>query len=408
MLASVSRRLLAGALALALTSLAAASCTSVLSLDEFDSASDAICALLDGCYAAGAPPTCRRHIDSAIVSASPEVGDAWLTTIGKGCLDNCTAARLCLDNQPVCELEIGAGCAAKEDCCRFSEGSRSCAGGRCCVTAGHRCENDSDCCPDTGACDPDRKTCGGTVCRPEATACDIDEQCCSGHCRDHQCSKTICDEDGFPCQDGKSCCSGFCEDAKCGRPEECGLLLAPCTADTDCCPLDAASKAGFCFVPEGAPSGLCSTGTTCLPIEGDCGTDSHCCSGHCDRTYFKCGEACRQVGDACEVDGQCCSGGCEGGVCVKKGCSTAYCDTNADCCSGQCVLDTCAPSCLTPTCADTVCALGPPLSPSCNNMKNACVEAICDSDPYCCCSAWDSFCVLAVAHHQDVCTVACP
>ncbi|APR78167.1 Hypothetical protein A7982_03514 [Minicystis rosea] len=406
--ANAFRRLLAGTAALAFASLAAASCTSVLSLGAYDGASDAICGLLDGCYTAGAPKTCRIHIDSALIAAGPMVTDQWLHTIGKGCLDNCSAARLCLDLDPVCVLDVGDACTVKEDCCHFSDGSRDCGAGRCCVTAGQHCNSNADCCPDVGTCDPERKTCGGTVCRAPGTSCDIDEQCCSGHCRDHQCSKTICEEDGFPCQDGASCCSGYCDGKKCGEPKECGLPLAPCSTDTDCCPIDASSPNGICFVPEGAPRGLCTTGQGCLPNEGDCGTDGQCCSGHCDRAYFKCGEGCRDLGVACEVDDQCCSGSCVDGTCQKTGCSNAYCDVGSDCCSGNCVLNTCAPACVMATCADSVCAVGPPLAWMCNNMKNACIKAICDSDPYCCCTAWDSFCVLAVAHHPDACLTACP
>ncbi|MFT3771882.1 MAG: hypothetical protein QM820_41265 [Minicystis sp.] len=381
----------------------------MLSLDGFDGASDAICDLLDGCYASGAPATCKGHIDGAITTSDAAVVTKWLQTIGKGCLDNCSAARLCLDIQPVCVLDVGGPCAVKEDCRGFSDGSRDCSEAhQCCVTAGQRCTSDADCCPEAGACNPITMTCGGTQCRGKGEACDIGDQCCSKNCQHNQCARTICEEDGFPCTDATACCSGYCENGKCGRPQECGLPLSPCTTDADCCPPDPAKPdARYCYFPEEATTGLCSTGPSCLPLEGDCGKDADCCTNHCDPTYFKCGEACGHVGEECKIDAQCCSGSCNAGTCQETVCSTVYCDVDADCCTNHCILHTCAPACGQTTCTHTVCQIGEPLSPTCNG-KDACVAAICDSDPYCCCNSWDSFCVVEVAHHPDVCTIACP
>lgn len=401
------RRILAGGAALALTALAAASCTMVLSLDDYNSAADAICDLLDGCYASGVPKSCVAHI-TTIEEATPAEADQWLHAIGKGCLDNCTAARICLDVQPVCEAEVPGPCSVKEDCCGFSKGSRDCSPeGTCCVTAGQRCLADADCCPGIGVCNPITETCGGTQCRDGGAPCDIGEQCCSGHCRDKTCSNTICDDDGFTCTTDGACCSGYCDKGRCGRPKECGLLRAPCVADEDCCAKE--GSAGSCYVPPGAPQGLCSTASTCAPIEADCSSDAQCCSAHCDPTYHKCGEACLAVAKACTLDAECCSGSCQDGTCATA-CSSAYCAVNEDCCTKRCIAGTCAPECSTTTCVDhTPCKIGAPLGSDCPGT-GLCVSLICQIDPYCCCNAWDSFCVLEALNHKGdpACLGLCP
>jgi hypothetical protein len=229
--------------------------------------------------------------------------------------------------------------------------------------------------------------------------CDIGAQCCSGLCRDKACSENICDEDGFDCKTGDNCCSGYCNAGKCGQPKQCGLLRSPCTADADCCGPDGSSAGGFCYLPPGAPVGLCSTASTCAPIEADCSFDAQCCSAYCDPTYHKCGEACVTPGAACSVDAECCSGKCAGGVC-EAGCSKAYCTEDTDCCTGHCILGTCAPACGTKTCDHTTCQVGAPLDPGCPDM-GLCVMAVCAVDAYCCCNAWDSFCVLESAKQAD-------
>lgn len=398
-------RLAQRAAALAVVLASAGSCTSVLALDHDKSAAASICALLGDCYAAGAPFTCVSRFE-VIQSRDAGERDQWLRGVN-GCLDNCGAARACLDDPLLC-VGRGGACLVKEDCCDFTKGASDCDG-RCCLPAGYACAYDEECCQGAGVCDPRTGTCGGTICREAGEPCDLGEQCCSGLCRDRACSLTICDPDGFECTDGASCCSGYCDAGRCGQPPTCGFLRAPCAADQDCCPVGEATS-GFCYRPDGAPAGICTDAAGCAPIEADCSTGDQCCSGSCNPTYHKCGIACLGPQSACALDGECCSGHCAGGAC-KDDCSLAYCNVDADCCGGRCIGGTCGPACAAVDCsAHSVCDPGGPLDGTCAKGDGECALVVCAYDPYCCCEGWDSVCVAeaAAAVATMACSVNCP
>jgi hypothetical protein len=90
----------------------------------------------------------------------------------------------------------------------------------------------------------------------------------------------------------------------------------------------------------------------------------------------------------------CCSGTCDSGKC-SSACSTAYCTTSADCCMGYtCIAATCVANCVAnPVCDHDVCSPGGPLSPTCTATPDPCITAVCQVDPYCCCSGWDTLCI---------------
>jgi hypothetical protein len=69
------------------------------------------------------------------------------------------------------------------------------------------------------------------------------------------------------------------------------------------------------------------------------------------------------------------------------------CTADTQCCSGHCVAGACRPACEDTACADhTVCTTGGPLTDTCPD-EPACIAAVCQVDPYCCCGAWDAPCV---------------
>jgi len=386
-----------------------ASCTSALSLDSYQNAPDAICELLDGCYAAGAPAGCRDHVTGSIEGSTwGDVSDWFRSVEANGCLETCTSARRCMDSSPICLLKPRAACADPEDCCGYTTGAADCQSDRCCATLGRHCNDDEDCCG--VACDPGTQTCGGTQCRDPRLGCTLDDECCSRNCQRNVCSDTICNPEGFDCKDDTECCDGVCTSGKCRRPV-CGKALAVCKDDGECC----AGEGLACYKPDGAPVGLCSTGQ-CLPEQADCvpgSTSKPCCDGtHCDPTYFKCGKPCVPDGDTCADDAPCCAGACGSDGKCPMTCSTSYCDVQnqgADCCSGSCVAGTCAPACKTLGCGShKVCVVGQPLDPAAAcDSQGACIATICKNDPYCCCTGWDAFCVQEAIKSSTICAELC-
>lgn len=356
-----------------------ASCTGVLTLDDYEPASESICGKLDSCYTGAAIDGCRKHVDDRLDVAGAGA-DAWLKTLAsEGCLDNCASARSCLDITPVCQSQPGDACTVKEECCSFTKGAADCVLGRCCLTDGQRCGSGAECCGSTCS----GNTCGGVLCREEGAPCDIDAQCCSASCRNNACTLEVCRPDGFECEGPDQCCSKFCDATKHCGPPACLPESAPCAGDADCCQ-------GLVCYALGTRS-FCSP-SACTPREIDCGDDTQCCTGFCDPVYRVCADGCRQAGEACEVNGQCCTGTCEGAAC-STGCSRAYCDADGDCCSGKCVAHTCAPECSTEACGHTMCETGAPLRNTCPNVIPACIDEVCNIDSYCCCNAWDAFCL---------------
>jgi hypothetical protein len=388
--------------------LGVASCTSVLSLESYQNAPDAICELLEGCYAESKPLDCRTHVNSAIDGAAwSDVSDWFRSVSANGCLDTCTSARRCMDSSPICLKDARAACTDPEDCCGYTTGAADCQGGQCCATLGHHCSDDQDCCD--AACDPGTNTCGGTKCHDPGVGCTLDVECCSHNCQRNVCADTICSPEGFDCKDDVECCEGVCTAGKCVVPS-CGKALAVCKSDADCC--SGAPDNLVCFKPDGAPVGICST-NQCLPEQADCvpgSTSKPCCPGtECDATYFKCGKPCVPDGASCASDAPCCSGACgTDGLCPTS-CSTAYCKQDSDCCSHTCIAGTCAPECQSPACkSHSVCVIGEPLdpSPACDSQA-ACIATICQNDSYCCCTGWDAFCVQEAIKLSKLCSELC-
>jgi hypothetical protein len=367
-------------------------------------ASSAICGLLSTCYAAGTFSGCEAHVNGDLEDAGAGDRDGWLQALSaQGCLDSCSTARDCLDTAPVC-AKRGTGCTQAEECCGFTSGSGDCdtRAHRCCVPQGQRCSLDSDCCDSAGVCDNvdgGTGTCGGTICRGAGVACQLDRQCCSETCLSTGCAAKTCKVDHFDCKSAGECCSGFCDPGgHCAEPV-CLGEGQPCTSAKDCC--QAPGHALVCYML--GTEGFCSPGM-CTPQQVGCMSDDQCCTGSCDPTYHVCAAPCVVTGDACQRGAECCTGTCDAGTCA--GCSTASCDAGADCCSGTCVAGTCTAPCGQTTCTGhDVCQVGAALSSKgCGDPTlDACITAICNTDAYCCCTAWDSFCAgEALAAHAKL------
>ena len=86
-------------------------------------------------------------------------------------------------------------------------------------------------------------------------------------------------------------------------------------------------------------------------------------------------------------------------------CDTAkYGDCNCDCNCGASDRDCAAGACA--TCTHDVCATGAALGRSCttDGQNGACIQAICDADPYCCTTTWGASCVDKVKQGLYGCT----
>jgi hypothetical protein len=386
-------RIIAGAWLL----LGLGSCTSVLNLDQYANVAEEMCSLLDRCYARSENVNCQPILEGHLNAADSSVRTEWLAGFTSySCLDSCSAGRRCLDIEPLCTF--AGACSRRQDCCGSLEGHADCKAGACCNTRGSGCAKDSDCCAGAGACDPVNHTCGGTHCVEASQACELDAECCTKICKDHFCSRTTCNPDKFECSVDQDCCSSFCDPTShaCAEPPTCVMAGESCTVETDCC------AGQRCLFAPGAIVGQCAA-STCGVADLDCATDDQCCSGHCDPSFFFCSAACAYQGSACLGDVDCCLGHCESGTCAGT-CSTTYCARNTDCCSNSCVAGVCAAECNPPS-LHSPCAGGGPLALTMD--ATACVDAVCATDPYCCCGAWDDVCVTAAVKQGSICTSLC-
>ena len=389
------------------------SCVSALDLDSYKSATDTFCGHLQACYALNAFNDCTSLVSSAVEKNAKLIGD--LTS--PACLDSaCSQARHCLDTPDLC-VALGASCTVSDACCGGANGLASCDGTSrtCCAHKGTSCASHADCCKGAGACDPSTKTCGGFVCKAPGASCDTDGACCSGHCSGGMCGEA-CLADGFDCSAAKDCCSEFCSKATghCGQ--------APTAALGEPCDLAQGIECleGTCVTPDPSRASVCSNYAVGYPEGIDCTSDAECGSGYCNPATSQCAlPACSSVGDSCSSSAVCCPGlGCKTGQCAQCAEFAEACQSGGDCCSDQCIIPpgkqvgVCGAACTTGDCKHDQCHAGGPLDASnsvdCEPTFNpACVQSICDVDPYCCCHAWDETCVNE-AKTVSACTGACP
>lgn len=362
-------------------------CASLLGVDAYSDSTEELCQLLEQCYQV---KDCRGRLGPRLDAASADERKSWLSAVtDQACLEQCSAARRCLNIAPVCAPQ-DAPCQTSQECCGFLGGVRACGpNGACCLSKGAACASPNECCD--GDCRNGH--CGGTQCFEPGEACLNPFDCCTSICEGGVCSEGVCIELGGVCQKSEDCCEGKCLDGRCGY-EQCRTANEACASTGECC-------AGLeCFdIPASPGKKLCQAEKPCAPLAFPCEATADCCVVGdkplvCDPAQKLCGEACLSKGAVCLGDGQCCGKKCEGGVC---GCSTDACTQAADCCAGQCIGGKCVADCGTASCHDE-CVPGGPLSPSCPvaiapKIDPKCIQKVCDKDGYCCCKDWDLTCV---------------
>jgi hypothetical protein len=396
-------------------SITSSSCVGLMDLNDYESATDELCDLLDSCFGASFFPGCHAYAEPRLTTAEADEREAWLVAFAdRKCLENCTNARICLDNSPVC-TDLGEGCGEREACCGFITGKGDCSeSSRCCRPDGTSCTTTADCCE--SECTDE--LCGGYQCLDAGVACEEDFECCTKRCLDTGvCADQICFPEEAQCSANIECCTGYCDLAtdKCSVTP-CIPLGESCNNGSECC-------SALCFRADpGDPSGVCSL-AECLPEGTSCdpgATEDLCCDGFCDVQFLQCRSTCLDVGDACADNSECCNGSCDPNInqcaCVVDG---LPCSEHAECCGQTCTAQgTCGFVCPTKDdpCSHDVCSTGVALSNSCTcdtcagnanlpDAVNTCIPTICAAFPDCCCGAWSDVCVTAV---DTLCGAYCP
>jgi hypothetical protein len=206
--------------------------------------------------------------------------------------------------------------------------------------------------------------CGGScgTC-PSGQTCNANGQCtttCTPNCTGKSCGSDGCGGSCGTCPSGQTCdangqctttCTPQCTGKTCGD-DGCGGSCGTCPSGQTCGPNGTCQGNTTCSHP------LCSTGTkltsTCDPCAGKiCAQDSYCCNTLWDSIC---------VGEVTSICGQSCGTG--------------------------------------GNCAHPICSTGAKLKKSCD----PCATKICNADPYCCSTQWDSICVSEVS---SVCGQTC-
>jgi hypothetical protein len=199
----------------------------------------------------------------------------------------------------------------------------------------------------------------------------------------------------------------------------CGNLVCDAYEDNWNCPMDCtACGDGECEYGEDCAScsddcggcashGLCEEGgplgrTTDWCTDKICAVDSSCCN-------LVWNQVC--IGEVSSICGLDCSSShpvCETGGPLNlytNGCTFQVCNVDPYCCNtawdSKCLAEVpsiCGSECFPP---HDVCETGGPL----NLYTSFCTEQICNVDPYCCGTAWDNLCVAEVS---SICGGSCP
>ncbi len=437
------------------------------------------------CAIPGFEYCCLNRWDTECVQAAQALCIGLYECPGPGDCEKIHATPMCDD--PSC---CNAVCTYDPTCCRI-EWDAGCA-----TLAISTCRVPSDAtgewnCPCEGDCftarDPEDPRPGckdGSCC---AVVCRIDELCCTENWDDGcvQIAAFYCGADPTCGASSAGSCleiseTPFCDDAAC--------CTAVCTIDPICCSdrWDSfcvslaqdrcrrgcgVQSAGSCFFPHLSPG--CSDGDCCTEV---CQDDPICCTTIWDGTCAEealaacevpeCGDF--AAGDCCEAnfspscsDKRCCNSVCDVDSfccevtwdleCVRMARADDRCGCGAtwDCgdpCAGECCLPNFTPKCNDEACCDAVCkidsyccevewdvvcATGALETPGCTGVDEACpapqcgdadagdccfangtpscndetcCSQICASDPVCCDDAWDAICAATAATQCDVCT----
>ncbi len=374
-----------------------------LAVSNFRCSADGVgsCGSGGGCYAAHAAPGCNDS--SCCVAVCAVDSYCCLNQWDAVCVEEALA--LCSD----CG-EAGAGS------CFVSHASPSCNDSACCASV---CSIDPYCCTtswdsicsgeaitlcpncgdaETGSCYVVHagRFCDNAVCCE--SVCALDPYCCATSW-DHFCvarAVESCAGCGNP--NAGSCYAAhaapYCADAACCA-NVCAADVYCCNTSWDSlcanaaianCPACGNPSAGDCYTPHVTP--FCVDAACCANV---CGTDPFCCATAWDAL-------CASEADlSCPHCGSSNAGDCytphATPFCVDATCCTTVCGFDPYCCNTAwdsiCASEaiTSCPDCGNPSAGSCYLAHAAPFC-----ATQACCDAVCAVDSYCCNTSWDSIC----------------
>lgn len=331
----------------------------------------------------------------------PCAGDCFSTHDNPGC-DSESCCSIVCNVSPICCTESwDAECATLASLlCSGPVGCASGTNGPCLEPHASPYCNDPYCC-DT-VCSEDPLCCSTSW---DFVCVEIAVRRCASQCGMRDAGNCFSDRDLPGCSQG-DCCARICQkDPVC------------CTASWDAACVAAANSKDnedVCLLPQcGDPD----AGSPCEPYDGPasssescceavCKIDSYCCDVEWDiscvefaRTQTDCGCA-FECGDPC--GGSCCSAhenaGCSDGDCCKLVCAqdSFCCDSQWDVSCAELARQLCDgpnDACPAPQCGDARLPGCCVPSPVARCSDEACCDAVCKIDPFCCEGSWDLACV---------------
>ena len=285
------------------------------------------------------------------------------------------------------------GCGiASAGSCFYPHLTPGCSEAECCEAI---CTNDPICCEVVwdGTCAQEAiDTCDPGECGdfPAGDCCTVNS---SPSCNDKRCCNDVCATDSFCCDTtwDSACVELARQSTRCG-----------CGANWDC----GDPCAGSCCIPNGTPKcddedccdAVCADDSYCCDVEWDlvCAgmalNDSDCTGPMDSCPSPECGDP--DAGDCCFPNG---TPGCSDATCCQDVCDDDpfCCDSNWDTSCAQRAQTACVNICdsnLSCGSSDTGPCNVPHDGPYCDDT--ACCEQVCLLEPFCCLGDWDEFCVL--------------
>ncbi len=339
-------------------------------------------------------------------SGCPCFGECFEKHDNPGCNDETCCNAVCeLFDSYCCTTTWDAPCvaAALRFCCGDGGCGTVCAGSCLEVHPGPSCD-DFKCCE--AVCDEDPSCCDVTW---DSSCVTLAEQRCTvcgspyaGNCfdvssfpacADLDCCTLVCGVDNFCCSvQWDSFCvdqaNDLCSPPDCGEnPEDCCIAHpTPSCSDQTCC------------------EAVCDEDSFCCDTEWDqtCVNEAlDLCGGLCPEE-LPCGDPC--AGPCCEAKD---TPNCDDPVCCAAVCAvdSFCCDVIWDAICANTAGGVCPDVCPGPECGDPFtgsCCVAHP-SPACNDA--ACCDLVCNDDSFCCDTTWDQLCV---ASAQELCPGVCP
>jgi hypothetical protein len=182
----------------------------------------------------------------------------------------------------------------------------------------------------------------------------------------------------------------------------------PCSSFFSPCGVGGYSGGGSCSHDVCQVGGALNTSCDSC-AEKVCNFDSYCCSNQWDSQCVQ--EAAELCNAGCSMSGLCGHDECTSGNALETSCSecaSAVCNFDPYCCNNSwdamCVQHV-AEKCSGKTCANSgncghdECSSGGALTSDCSS----CASVVCNVDPYCCSTGWDSTCVNEAAQYCNKC-----